>query len=137
MNIMEILSSLQEHNIDLSTLIKSVLSLFNQNTPLKSQTVDTQYYNMPNYDFNTKYHTFGSTMQGTMQSTMQCIVPQKTAISSQNSNKIDFNKLIEVIQLLSPLFSKSTNKLLPQALEKPTESKNQSEILSLTKVEND
>ncbi len=134
MDIIKFISSLQENNVDLSQLLNNIFSLFKQNESQPIQNNNT-YYNMPNYDFNAKKRSFDSTMQGTMHSTMQCIVPPKTAISSQKTQNIDFNKIIQLLEHLTPLLSKLPAQKQPQKSQniKP-QNEFKSQILCLTKV---
>lgn len=138
MNIIEILSTLSENNIDLTTLIRSVSSLFNQNTATPTQQDGTNYYSMPKYDFDAKNHHIDSTMQGTMHSTMQCIVPPQSPISSQNSKTLDFDKIAKLIQCIVPLISNQAQNSTPispqDQPQKEPQNQQQSQILCLTKV---
>lgn len=137
MNIIEILSTLSENNIDLATLINRVSSLFNQKSITTSQESNTNYYAMPKYDFNTKNHCFDSTMQGTMQGTMQCIVPPKSPISSQNLNNLDFDKIAKLIQCIVPLLSNQAPKSAPVSPQNQPQNEQKSQILCLTKIPNE
>ncbi len=135
MDIINFISSLQENNVNLSELLNNIFSLFNQN---KSQQTNTNnYYNMPKYDFNAEKSGFDSTMQGTMHSTMQCIVPPKTAISSQNLQNINFNSIIKLLECIAPLLSKQPPQSPTESPTNTPQNEFKSQILSLTKISPD
>ena len=130
MDIIKILSNLQDNNIDLSQLISSISSLFNKNINTQPSQNNTQYYNLPSYNFDTKPQNCNSTMQ----STMQRIVPNKTAYLSPKSHSIDFNKLAEIAQVLLPIFTSKNPQTPSPNIDCSTQKLPESQILKLAPI---
>ncbi len=134
MDIIKILSTLQNNNINLSQLVTSISSLFNNKNPTNQNSHNnTDYYNLPSYNFDTKPQNSSSTMQ----STMQRIAPNKTAYLSQKPQNVDFNKLVEIAQLLLPLLSSKSDKKPETTAPCATQKLPESQILQLTQIPSD
>ncbi len=139
MDITNLLSILQNSNINLGDVISTVSKIFSPNistaTPAPSQQTAQNYYNLPNYDFGTKNDSFGSTMQGTM----QCIAPKQTPISSQKSQNNNIAAVLELAQTLLPLLTqKQQNQPVKTAQKTAVQQQNYtpSQIKKLTKIAN-
>ena len=134
MDIIKILSTLQNNNINLSQLVTSISSLFNNKNPTNQNSHNnTDYYNLPSYNFDTKPQNSSSTMQGTTQR----IVPNKTAYLSQKPQNADFNKIAEIAQLLLPLLSSKNTPETTSNTTHTTQELPESQILKLPQVPSD
>ena len=139
MDITNLLSILQNSNINLGDVISTVSKIFSPNTstttPTPSQQTAQNYYNLPNYDFDTKNDNLGSTMQGTM----HCIVPKQTPISSQKSQNSNMAAILELAQTLLPLLTqKQQTQPAKTAQNTAVQQQNHtpSQIKKLTKIAN-
>ncbi|MBO5103005.1 MAG: hypothetical protein J6C13_02825 [Clostridia bacterium] len=153
MDIIKILSMLNENNIDLGEIIKIVTSIFgsqnntqqtNQSNNFEQQNAtppqtdfnqNSTYWELPKYDFNPQ----NTQKTNTMHNTMQSIVPnknndfeQKNANFSQKSSPtIDIAQLIKIV--LPLLQRKQKDEETSSKFE--TKIEFQSEILKLKKTD--
>jgi len=128
MDIIKILSKLNNSDIDIGKVINNLVSILGNKAPTPHDHCDdkSQFFN----NFTTKYPQNGSAMQGTM----QCIVPNRTDISSQNSTKTDWNKFIELANLVLPLILQRQTSHPHATAQEISIENNKSQILELTKV---
>lgn len=139
MDITNLFSILQNSNINLSEVVNTVSKLFARNSastpPKQTQQPSQNYYDLPNYDFDRKIDKFGSTMQGTM----HCIIPKQKPVSSQKEQSSNLQNILELIQILSPLFaSKQQNSTTETQSKTTVQNQNlpPSQIQKLTRINN-
>ena len=129
MDILNILSTLQQNNIDIGEVIKNITSIFGTQTYTEPPNLIKQnpntYYELPQYNIDKEV----SPPQPSIN------INNSSNYQNQNSSSIDINKLLELAKTIAPLLSSFKNNapVQKQTIESKVETK-KSEILSLTKI---